>query len=453
MSELWSVPGYGVPSPSGPDGADGLWRAPDLATGEAVLLHRRAAPTDPAEADALRRRLSLVTALDTSHVLGLRAVVEDGPHVVLVLDPAPGGSLAALLARRRSLEPGEVVTVAAPLAAALAAAHAVGLGHGRLTPAHVLFTADGMPLLWGLAVEPVDVDPSADVRALAAVCRRMLGGTADEPLAVGAPGVEAALATAVEQAADPAQRSGAADFAARLRRSCPAVPVRRRAAPDERRPRAAADPSRAGRHVAPGRSRRRPSSGTVAAAAVVLLVVAAAVGGWLWGRGGDAVVGRAAAPPALGVPPATSARPSPAATAAVLPSRPDPSAAAPDWVGVLDALDAARAVAFARADAEVLTAAYAPGSPGLAADGQLVRRLAAAGQTASGVRHAVQSVQVLQATSDRARLRVVDVLAAHEVRDARGTVVLRTPARGQAAHLVELVRTPAGWRLVEVRPT
>jgi hypothetical protein len=43
-----------------------------------------------------------------------------------VLDHARGGSLAALLSRRGRLTPGEVVTIAAPLAQALAAAHAAG---------------------------------------------------------------------------------------------------------------------------------------------------------------------------------------------------------------------------------------------------------------------------------------------------------------------------------------
>jgi hypothetical protein len=44
------------------------------------------------------------------------------------------------------------------------------------------------------------------------------------------------------------------------------------------------------------------------------------------------------------------------------------------------------------------------------------------------------------------------VLAAYEVRDPAGAVVSRTPARGEAPYVVDLVRTPSGWRLVQVVP-
>jgi hypothetical protein len=95
---------------------------------------------------------------------------------------------------------------------------------------------------------------------------------------------------------------------------------------------------------------------------------------------------------------------------------------------------------------------WAPGSPGLAADEELVRALADAGQTAVGVRHEVVGIEELSREQDRARLRVVDVLGAYEVRDAAGRVVRRVPSRGEAAYEAELVRTPDGWRLVQVMP-
>ena len=122
------------------------------------------------------------------------------------------------------------------------------------------------------------------------------------------------------------------------------------------------------------------------------------------------------------------------------------------WPEVLDELDAARASAFASADPALLAGVYAADAPGLAADRALVEQLAAAGQTASGVRHEVRGVEVLEESDDAARLRVVDVLAAYEVRDAGGPVVSRAPARGEATYVVELVRTGDGWRLVQVTP-
>jgi hypothetical protein len=127
-----------------------------------------------------------------------------------------------------------------------------------------------------------------------------------------------------------------------------------------------------------------------------------------------------------------------------------PAAATGDWPAVLDGLDATRAEAFAGADVTRLDAVYAPGSPGLAADAALVRQLAAAGRTATGVRHVVRSVVAQPAAAGVTRLRVVDVLGPYEVRDAAGRLVQRVPGRGEAAHDVELRRTPQGWRLVRV---
>ncbi|MCW2679736.1 MAG: Serine/threonine protein kinase, partial [Frankiales bacterium] len=200
MSEVWSLPGYDVQALLGFGATGEVWRACELATGDTVALKRLRAGADPSAVDALRREASLLRSLDTPYVVRLREVVGSGAETVLVLDHAPGGSLATLLARRGSLEPGEVVTIGAPLAQALAAAHSRGLVHGDVTPSNVLFTADGMPLLsdLGLArvagerlasvdgtaeyVDPAvagggDPDAAADVWALAAVCHHMLAGS------------------------------------------------------------------------------------------------------------------------------------------------------------------------------------------------------------------------------------------------------------------------------------
>ena len=129
----------------------------------------------------------------------LRAVVGAGDDLVLVLDLAPGGSLARLVAGRGPLPPGEVVTVAVPLAQALADVHARGLVHGDVTPANVLFAADGRPLLSDLGVSRLlgegstetagtsgfvdpavlagGTRPAADVHGLAATCVAALTGS------------------------------------------------------------------------------------------------------------------------------------------------------------------------------------------------------------------------------------------------------------------------------------
>ncbi len=81
-----------------------------------------------------------------------------------------------------------------------------------------------------------------------------------------------------------------------------------------------------------------------------------------------------------------------------------------------------------------------------------MRALAAAGRTAEGVHHRVSAAELVAVEGDRAELRVVDSLGAYDVRDAAGAVVARQPGRGEAVQRVRLVRTDAGWRLVDVQP-
>ena len=496
VTEVWAVPGYDVLALVGYGATGEVWRARELATGAAVALKRLRADADPAAVAALRREAAVLRTLDTPYVVRLRAVLGEGADTVLVLDLATGGSLAGLLARRGSLDPGEVVTIAAPLAQALAAAHACGLVHGDVTPSNVLFTAEGMPLLadLGLArlagevlatvdgtaeyVDPAvaaggQPDAASDVWALAAVCHHLLSGTpphdgdsvhdvldaaragARAPLGLLAPSAPRPLVSAIESAlqADPALRPDAAAFASALRRSHAAAPVRLTGAPA-----AAPGPAIRPTHTVhqaqpePVATQARPDRRRllVAAVAVAVLALAGCVG-WLSGRSGSEGVAAAAIPAVspLAVSPVhvpSVAAPSPAASS---PAAPSP---APDWARVLDRLDAARARAFAAADASQLACVYAADSPLLAADRAAIARLAASGQRARGVRHAVRSAAATSYDASTATLRVVDVLAGYEVVDTSGRVLQRTGPRAAVTFVVTLRRTPAGWLLHSVLP-
>ena len=452
VSEPWSVPGYDVEAMLGFGATGEVWRARDRTTGETVALKRLREGADPAALEALRREATLLRTLDTPYVVRLRAVVGD----VLVLDHAPGGSLGALLTRRGCLDPGEVVTIAVPLARALAVAHAQGLVHGDVSPANVLFTADGMPLLADLGVArvagegPAAVDgtaeflapevaaggepgPAADVWALAALCHHLLAGTPPHagatvaqvleaavageraPLGLLAPSAPRALVAAVEAGLAPVEgRPDAEAFAALLRRAHALAAA----------PRAAA---RHRRLLLP----RRALPGI----ALALLVLLAALLGWVSGRGEA---------PVAAVPTAVSASPGVAAVA---------GAAGPvDWEQVLTGLDDARAAAFERADPALLARVWSDSAPGLAADRALLAGLARDGRSAHGLRHELRDVEVLEATAGAARLAVVDVLADHEVRDNAGAVVQRVSERGSTAWRVRLVREAGEWRLAEVAP-
>jgi hypothetical protein len=351
------------------------------------------------------------------------------------------------------------------VAQALAVAHDRGVVHGDVSPSNVLFTDAGMPLLsdLGAARTGDDVQATAeyldpavalgsartgasDVWSLAAVCHHMLAGSPPHegagvgdvlgaardggraPLGLLAPRAPRALVDVVEAALvrDPALRPDAAAFAAALRRAHVAEPVRfdgvpaAAPMPDVRETHAVprhASTRGSAPEAPPPPARRLPRWLAPVAVGLVLLVGAASIGWWS-GRGDDEQpVAVPAASPSAGSP-----SPSGSATQVV-------------WPEVLDGLDAARAEAFATADPAALDAVYAPGSPTLAADRVLVEQLAAAGQTAVGVRHEVRDVEVIEEDDDTARLLVVDVLAGYEVRDAAGAVVSSTPARGEAGYV------------------
>lgn len=94
------------------------------------------------EIDALSRAAG-------EHVVALEDVAADERNTVLVLERLPNGTLAELLERRTALDPGEAVTILAPLAVTLDRIHTAGVAHGALTLSSVCFRDDGAPTLVG----------------------------------------------------------------------------------------------------------------------------------------------------------------------------------------------------------------------------------------------------------------------------------------------------------------
>lgn len=232
----WSLPGYDVEELLGVGGTGQVWRARERATGRVVALKRLRADAEPGGPERVRREAALLADFRHPHVVGLHEVVGSPSGPVLVLDHAAGGSLAALLA------------------GALAAAHERGLLHGDVSPANVLYTADGRPLLADLGVarlagEPADevsgtagyLDPAvaaggalsaaSDVYGLAAVCFHALTGEPPVPGAERWPsgaGVPPALAAAVAAGLDlePLRRPTAVEWGEAVGAAAPVAPVR-----------------------------------------------------------------------------------------------------------------------------------------------------------------------------------------------------------------------------------
>ena len=263
------VPGYTMECLLGRGGSGEVWRASPRRGGAPVAVKVLVAGDPERQA----REAALLGALDHPHLVRLVEVVHQPrrggeARVALVLELLAGGSLAALLARRGRLRPGEVVTAIAPVAAALAHAHENGVVHGDLSPGNIVFTAEGRPVLTDLGVArvlgetsagevtPAYVDPTvarggapgpaSDVFGVAAAAFHALTGiapwnaaTPGDVLDVAAAGLLPDLAELAPEApaglldviarglsADPHHRGSAAAFALDLRHACRPEPVR-----------------------------------------------------------------------------------------------------------------------------------------------------------------------------------------------------------------------------------
>lgn len=264
------VPGFTVRRELGRGGSSTVWLVTEERTGTDFALKcflPGGAPPGPApgataESD-VRREVRILSTLDHQHLVKahdvLRLAVGSCDGLGLLVDFAPGGSLAQLVASRGKLSIGETVTVLTPIAQVLGYLHAKGFTHSDVSPGNVLFTSHGKPLLAdvGLArmvgdvaavpghgtrgfMDPAPVDavraglqPERDVYSLAALGWYCLTGdaparTADRPpLPLILPDVPEELAEALEAGLneDRRRRPTAVELAAAIYRSAAPLPV------------------------------------------------------------------------------------------------------------------------------------------------------------------------------------------------------------------------------------
>jgi len=101
---------------------------------------------DPSMADdSVRERFirefEILQSIQHKHVVKMEEQVEEGGWIFTVMEYLPGGDLKSRIRRRLRRE--EAVRYASQIAAALQAAHKVGVLHRDLKPANVLFRSDG----------------------------------------------------------------------------------------------------------------------------------------------------------------------------------------------------------------------------------------------------------------------------------------------------------------------
>jgi eukaryotic-like serine/threonine-protein kinase len=466
MEERFAVEGYVVDELIGFGGTGEVWRGHDVSTGDVVAL-KRLRQRGAAATERIRREGALLASVAGPHVIALRRVIETDDEAVLVMDYAAGGSLAGLLAVRKTLPAAEVVTILAPLAATLAAAHSRELIHGDLTPANVLFGGDGRPLLADFGVARVvgaiaaasgtveatvdyldpaviaggDVTTASDVYALGAVGYAALSGRSPHGtrplLAAVAAGTPAGLIVAIESmlSDDPYDRPDARSAQHTILRSGPAAPVglvhhsAPVAAPVTHPVRIPPPPS----EPEPARRRRRlPHRLLVVCIAVLALAAAAALGvGWAQ-LGSHGRAGALVTVPTAG---------------------PSPSPSASSWTTIVTRLEGLRAQAYADGQAGLLAEVYAPSAPAFAADLATVGSLASRGLRADGFSATVEEVSVDSSDATSARLHVVDALSGYTLVDAAGKVAGHGRARPARAFTMTLTKQPDGWRVAAIAPT
>jgi serine/threonine protein kinase/Tol biopolymer transport system component len=146
----------------GVGGMGEVYRARDVALRRDVALKTLSAPftEDPARVARLKREAQILASLDHPNIAGIHGLDESQGVTLLVMELVEGPTLSERLAHG-PLPLEEFFAVARQIAAALGAAHALGVVHRDLKPANVKLRADGVVkvLDFGLArTVPADGD-------------------------------------------------------------------------------------------------------------------------------------------------------------------------------------------------------------------------------------------------------------------------------------------------------
>ena len=119
----------------------------------AIKVMRKSLGDDVQLVDRFLGEARALAALNHRHVIQIYSLGKDKGRPYIVMELARGAALRTRMIARGAMPPDEMLQIAVAVAEGLQAAHGIGLIHGDVKPANILFGDDGTPKLvdFGLA--------------------------------------------------------------------------------------------------------------------------------------------------------------------------------------------------------------------------------------------------------------------------------------------------------------